>query len=75
MILLAFTILLTSLIDVDTRALERRFHMKVVLKKERNPFVRHLVCRKQGAHVKSHKANRAFEKVKIKKEVQCEREV
>ncbi len=36
--------------------------------KERNPFVQHIVTRKQGAHGKSKKAVRRDEKVCLKKE-------
>lgn len=36
--------------------------------KERNPFVQHLIGKKQGAHQKSKKAIRRDEKVSLKKE-------
>jgi hypothetical protein len=36
--------------------------------KERNPFVQHLLTKKQGAHGKSKKANRRAEKVQLQKE-------
>jgi hypothetical protein len=38
------------------------------LKKERNPFVQHLITKKQGAHQKSKKAQRRDEKINLKKE-------
>jgi hypothetical protein len=39
--------------------------------KERNPFVQHLINRNGGGvHVKSFKAHRAAEKVKLKREIQ-----
>lgn len=41
---------------------------QVKLKKERNPFVQHLIGKKQGAHQKSKKAIRRDEKVQLKKE-------
>jgi hypothetical protein len=40
----------------------------VIAPKERNPFVQHIVCRKQGAHGKSKKAVRRDEKAQLKKE-------
>lgn len=40
----------------------------VKLKKDRNPFVQHLIGKKQGAHGKSKKAIRRDEKVKLKQE-------
>lgn len=36
--------------------------------KERNPFVQHLICKKQGAHGKTKKAVRRDEKAQLKKE-------
>lgn len=42
--------------------------MKVKIKKERNPFVQHLITKKQGAHGKSKKAVRQQEKVQLKKD-------
>jgi hypothetical protein len=36
--------------------------------KQRNPFVQHLVVKKQGAHVKSKKTERQKDKIKIRKE-------
>lgn len=42
--------------------------MKQKLKKERNPFVQHLITKKQGAHQKSKKALRQQEKVQLKKD-------
>ena len=36
--------------------------------KERNPFVQHLIGKKQGAHGKSKKAIRRDDKVSLKKE-------
>jgi hypothetical protein len=36
--------------------------------KERNPFVQHLLTKKQGAHGKTKKAQRRTEKVSLKKE-------
>lgn len=36
--------------------------------KERNPFVQHLITKKQGAHEKSKKAVRRDEKAQLKKE-------
>lgn len=42
--------------------------LKIELKKERNPFVQHLIGKKQGAHGKSKKADRRDEKMKLKKE-------
>ena len=38
------------------------------LPKERNPFVQHLIAKKQGVHGKSKKAVRRGEKVDLKKE-------
>jgi hypothetical protein len=40
----------------------------IKLKKERNPFVQHLITKKQGAHQKSKKAIRRDEKAQLKKE-------
>jgi hypothetical protein len=42
--------------------------MKKEMPKPRDPFVIHLVAKKQGAHQKSKKSIRAKEKVKLKKE-------
>ena len=42
--------------------------MKRKTPKPRDPFVQHLVVKKQGAHVKSAKAQRAREKAKLRKE-------
>lgn len=39
------------------------------LPKERNPFVQHLIKKKQGAHGKSAKATRRDEKASLKKEI------
>ena len=36
--------------------------------KPRNPYIQHLVTKKQGAHVKSKKAIRRKEKVKMQKD-------
>lgn len=36
--------------------------------KPRNPFVQHMIVKKQGAHVKSKKAQRRDEKAKLKKD-------
>jgi hypothetical protein len=36
--------------------------------KPRNPFVQHLVVKKQGAHIKSAKAQRAREKANLRRE-------
>lgn len=36
--------------------------------KPRNPFIQHIIVKKQGAHVKSKKAQRRNEKVKLKKD-------
>ena len=38
------------------------------LPKERNPFVRHLITKKQGAHQKSKKSVRRDEKAQLRKE-------
>jgi hypothetical protein len=38
------------------------------LPKERNPYVQHLITKKQGAHQKPKKAERQAEKVKLQKE-------
>ena len=38
------------------------------LPKERNPFVQHLISKKQGAHGKSKKAVRRDEKAQLRKE-------
>jgi hypothetical protein len=38
------------------------------LPKARNPFVQHLITKKQGAHQKSKKAERRDEKAKLRKE-------
>lgn len=35
--------------------------------KQRNPFVQHLLTKKQGAHYKTTKAKRRSEKVELKK--------
>jgi hypothetical protein len=42
--------------------------MKRKAPKPRNPFVQHLVVKKQGAHVKSAKARRARDKAQLKRE-------
>jgi len=39
--------------------------------KPRDPFVQHLVKKKQGAHGKSYKAHRRDDKVALKKNVDC----
>lgn len=36
--------------------------------KERNPFVQHLIKKKQGAHQKSKKAERQQDKIQLKKD-------
>jgi hypothetical protein len=41
---------------------------QIKLKKERNPFVQHLITKKQGAHQKSKKAIRRDEKAQLRKE-------
>lgn len=41
---------------------------KKKLPKERNPFVQHLITKKQGAHQKSKKSQRRDDKIKLKKE-------
>jgi len=41
--------------------------MKRKTPKPRDPFVQHLVVKKQGAHVKSAKAQRARDKSKLKR--------
>jgi hypothetical protein len=41
---------------------------QIKLKKERNPFVQHLIGKKQGAHGKTKKAVRRDEKVQLRKE-------
>lgn len=41
---------------------------KVAAPKPRDPFVQHLLKKKQGAHGKSKKALRRAEKIKIKKD-------
>lgn len=41
--------------------------MKRKMPKPRNPFVQHLVVKKQGAHTKSSKAERARSKVELKR--------
>jgi hypothetical protein len=38
--------------------------------KPRNPFVQHLMGKKQGAHQKSKKAQRQQDRIKLKKEYQ-----
>lgn len=40
---------------------------KKQLPKPRNPFVHHLVKKKQGAHVKSYKSQRRKDKADVKK--------
>jgi hypothetical protein len=42
--------------------------MKRKVPKPRNPFVQHLVVKKQGAHSKSVKAQRAREKANLRRE-------
>jgi hypothetical protein len=42
--------------------------MKRKLPKPRNPYVQHLVVKKQGAHVKSAKAQRTREKANLRRE-------
>lgn len=42
--------------------------MKPKVPKKRNPFVQHLVGKKQGAHEKSKKVIRRDEKIQLKKE-------
>ena len=37
--------------------------------KPRNPYIQHLVSKKQGAHGKSKKAQRRDDKIKLKQEV------
>lgn len=44
--------------------------MKRKLPKPRNPFVQHLVVKKQGAHSKSRKSERAKSKLQLRKEAQ-----
>lgn len=41
--------------------------MKRKMPKPRNPFVQHLVVKKQGAHTKSSKAERARSKAELKR--------
>lgn len=41
--------------------------MKRKMPKPRNPYVQHLVVKKSGAHTKSKKAERAREKVSLRK--------
>jgi hypothetical protein len=41
------------------------------LPKERNPFVLHLMKKKNGAHVKSKKSMRRSDKINLKKEYLC----
>lgn len=41
------------------------------LPKERNPFVQHLITKKQGVHQKSKKAQRRDEKATLRKEYLC----
>lgn len=41
---------------------------RVKMSKPRDPFVQHLVNKKQGAHSKTKKAERRKEKVKLKKD-------
>jgi hypothetical protein len=36
--------------------------------KQRNPFVQHMITKKQGAHQKSKKSERQKDKMKIRKE-------
>ena len=43
--------------------------MKRKMPKPRNPFVQHLVTKKQGAHVKSAKAERTRAKAELKSKV------
>lgn len=43
-------------------------HKQKQLPKERNPFVQHLIGKKQGAHQKSKKAQRRDDKAKLRKE-------
>lgn len=43
--------------------------MKRKTPKPRNPFVQHLVSKKQGAHVKSAKAQRTHAKASLRREV------
>jgi hypothetical protein len=38
--------------------------------KQRNPFVQHIVVKKQGAHGKTKKAIRRKEKVQFKKDIE-----
>jgi hypothetical protein len=42
--------------------------MKQKLPKPRNPYVQHLVVKKQGAHVNSAKAQRNREKANLRRE-------
>jgi hypothetical protein len=42
--------------------------MKQKMPKPRNPYVQHLVVKKQGAHVKSVKAQRTREKANLRRE-------
>jgi hypothetical protein len=42
--------------------------MKRKAPKARNPYVQHLVVKKQGAHVKSAKAQRARDKASLRRE-------
>jgi len=48
--------------DGDKRAMKRKNP------KPRNPFVQHLVVKKQGAHSKSVKAQRTREKANLRRE-------
>jgi hypothetical protein len=43
---------------------------KHTIPKERNPFVQHLVTKKQGAHQKSKKAQRRDDKIALKRDLQ-----
>ncbi len=42
--------------------------MKRKIPKPRNPYIQHLIVKKQGAHTKSVKAFRSREKSKLKRE-------
>lgn len=48
---------------------------KQKMPKPRNPFVQHLITKKQGAHQKSKKAQRQRDKIKLKRNYVDDRQV
>jgi hypothetical protein len=47
--------------------------MKRKTPKPRNPFVQHLVVKKQGAHIKSQKAQRARDRAALRRDIDIQK--